>query len=111
MDTPLRVLLVAASAADGEPLLDELRRAGHEVCWEVVRSAAEMERALRGKTWDVVLSDYDLPEFSAFAALALTRAAGLEAPFLVVSDAVSEDSGVRVLRAGADNCLARSSLP
>src|SRR5207247_329393 len=31
--------------------------------------------------------------------------------FLVVSDAVSEDSGVRVLRAGADNCLARSSLP
>jgi len=111
MDTPLRVLLVAASAADGEPLLDELRRAGHEVCWEVVRSAAEMERALRGKTWDVVLSDYDLPEFSAFAALALTRAAGLEAPFVVVSDAVSEDSGVRVLRAGADNCLARGSLP
>ena len=110
MDTPLRVLLVAASAADGEPLLDELRRAGHEVCWEVVRSAAEMERALRGKTWDVVLSDYDLPEFSASTALALVRAAGLEAPFLVVSDAVSEDSGAPALSAGAENGLSRCSV-
>jgi diguanylate cyclase (GGDEF)-like protein/PAS domain S-box-containing protein len=110
MDTPLRVLLVAASAADTAPLLNELRRAGHEVCWEVVRSAAEMEQALHGKIWDVVLSDDEVPEFSALAAFALTRAAGLEAPFLVVSDTVSEDSGVRGLRAGADNCLSKGSL-
>ena len=110
MDTPLRVLLVAASAADAEPLLKELRQAGHEVSSEIVRTAAEMERALHGKTWDVVLSGFEVPGFGSLAALALVRAAGIEAPFLVVSDAAS-DSGVRVLRAGAaDNGLSRSPL-
>jgi diguanylate cyclase (GGDEF)-like protein/PAS domain S-box-containing protein len=111
MDTPLRVLLVAASAADGEPLLKELRQAGREVFSEIVRTAAEMERALQGKTWDVVLSDHDVPGFGALAALALARAAGLEAPFLVVSDADREESGIRDHRGGADNGLTRSSLP
>jgi diguanylate cyclase (GGDEF)-like protein/PAS domain S-box-containing protein len=111
MDTPLRVLLVAASAADAEPLLEELRLAGHEVSSEVVRTAAEMEQALDGRTWDVVLSDYEISEFGALPALALARAAGLEAPFLVVSDEVGEDSAVRVRRAGADDWLPRSSLP
>src|SRR5437867_5138201 len=70
MDTPLRVLLVAASAADAEPLLEELRKAGHEVFGEIVRTAAEMERALHDKTWNVVVSNDQVPEFSALAALA-----------------------------------------
>jgi diguanylate cyclase (GGDEF)-like protein/PAS domain S-box-containing protein len=109
MDTPLRVLLVAASAADAEPLLKELRRAGHEVSWEIVRTDAEMERALHGKTWDVVLSDDKVPGFGSLAAFALVRAAGLEAPFLIVSETVSEDSAVRLVRA-ADDALSRSPL-
>ena len=111
MDTPLRVLLVAASAANGEPLLKELRRAGREVSSEIVRTAAEMERALQGKTWDVVLSDHDVPGFGAPDALAVTLAAGLEAPFLVVCDAIREQSGIRDHHSGADNRLTRSSLP
>ena len=108
MDSPLRTLLVAASEADALPMLKQLRQAGHEVCWEVVRSAAEMEQALHGKTWDLVLSDGEVPDSSSLAATA--RAAGLEAPFLVVSDAVSEESGNRVPRAGADNGPTKCSL-
>jgi diguanylate cyclase (GGDEF)-like protein/PAS domain S-box-containing protein len=110
MDAPLRVLLVAASAADAQPLLKELRQAGHEVSSEIVRTAAEMERALHGKKWDVVLSDYKVPGFGAPDAHTLARAAGLEAPFLVVSGSVSEDSGVRAPRDGGDNRPSRSSL-
>ena len=111
MDTSLRVLLVAASQDDAEPLLEELRRGGHEVTWKLVSTRAEMEQAVSGGKWDVVLSEYDLPGFGALAALEVASKAGLEAPFLVVSDDIAEDSGVRVLRAGADNCLPRSALP
>jgi len=46
MDTPLRVLFVAASAADVEPLLEELGRAGHEVSSKVVGNVAEMKTAI-----------------------------------------------------------------
>ena len=68
MDTPLRVLLVAASAADAEPLLEELRKAGHEV--SIVRTAAEIEGAFHDKTWNVVVSSGQVPESGALAALA-----------------------------------------
>ena len=111
MDTPVRVLFVAASAADAEPLLEELGRAGLKVSAEVVCNAVEMQTAVGQKVWDLVLSDYEFPGFGALPALALAEAAGLDAPFLVVSDAVSEDGGVRAPRAGARNCLSKSSPP
>ncbi|MDQ5857741.1 MAG: hypothetical protein M3542_05630 [Acidobacteriota bacterium] len=46
MNTPLRILLVESSTADAESFAEELRRAGHEVFWEIVRVAAEMEQAV-----------------------------------------------------------------
>ena len=110
MDTALRVLLVAASAADAEPLLNELRGAGHDVRGEVVRSAIEMERALEGRTWDVLLSDDGFSEFPPLDALAVVRAAGVEAPFLVVASSGSEDGRVRVLRAGTNGSLSNSPV-
>jgi diguanylate cyclase (GGDEF)-like protein/PAS domain S-box-containing protein len=111
MDTPLRVLFVAASASDAGPLQEELARAGLEVSWEVACNAAEMQTALGQEGWDLVLSDYEIPGFGALPALALAEAAGVDVPFLVVSDAAGEDNRERVLRAGARNCVARGSLP
>ena len=90
MDTPLRVLFVAASATDAGPLLEELARAGLEVSWEIVRDAAEMKTALGQEGWDLVLCDDEIPGFGALPALALAVAAGLDTPFLVISDAVAE---------------------
>ena len=111
MDTPLRVLFVAASAAGAGPLLQELARAGLEVSWEIVRDTAEMQTALGQEGWDLVLCDDEIPGFGALPALALAVAAGLDTPFLVISDAVAEDRRERLFRAGARNCIARGSLP
>jgi diguanylate cyclase (GGDEF)-like protein/PAS domain S-box-containing protein len=111
VDTPLRVLFVAASAAGAGPLLRELARAGLEVSWEIVRDAAEMMTALGQEEWDLVLSDDEIPGFGALPALMLTRAAGLDVPFLVVSDAMGEERRECLLREGARKCLAKSSLP
>ncbi|HEU5250862.1 MAG TPA: PAS domain S-box protein [Thermoanaerobaculia bacterium] len=110
METPLRVLLVAASRNDAEPMLGELRRAGYEVTWELVRNRSEMEQALARKGWDVVLSAPALPRFDALAVLQTVSAAAIEAPLLVVSDAIDRDGGLSGPSAGAENCLARTSL-
>jgi DNA-binding NtrC family response regulator len=111
MDTPLRVLFVAASAAGAGPLLQELARAGLEVSWEIVRDAAEMKTALAQEGWDLVLCDDEIPGFGALPALALAEAAGLDTPFLVISDAAGDDRRESLRRAGARNCLTRGSLP
>ena len=92
MDTPLRVLVVADSPADAEPMIEELRRAGREVCWEIVRSASDVERALAKKHWDLILLDSEASDFGALTARAAASAAGVEAPFLVVSDAATQET-------------------
>jgi diguanylate cyclase (GGDEF)-like protein/PAS domain S-box-containing protein len=83
VDTPLRVLFVAASAADAGPLLEELDRAGFEVSGEVVCTAEEMGTALAGGSWDLVLSGTEAP---GFPARTLVEESGLDVPFQVFSD-------------------------
>ena len=108
MDTPLRVLFVAASVAGVRPLLLELARAGFEVSWELVRNAEEMQAALGEEAWDLVLSDSEFPGFGALPALALTRSVELDAPFLVISDVIGPEGREAVLEAGACDCLPKS---
>ena len=68
---PLRVLFVEDSAADAELMLRALKAGGFDPVHERVETAAALRAALEGITWDVVLSDYYLPELEAPAALAL----------------------------------------
>jgi PAS domain S-box-containing protein len=69
-----------------------------------------MTAALERGRWDLVISDYLLPTFSAPAALALLKATHLEIPFMVVSGTIGEDAAVDALKAGAYEFLAKGKL-
>src|SRR5262245_5542676 len=64
--------------ADEEPLVRELRRAGHDVSCERAQTAAQMRAALGRGGWDLVLAYLDLPSFSSAAALELLKGEGLD---------------------------------
>ena len=59
--TPLRVLVVEDSEDDAILLLRELRRGGYEPIYEWVQTPEDMQKALAGSEWDVIVSDYRLP--------------------------------------------------
>ena len=112
---PLRVLLVEDSENDSLLLLRELRRGGYEPECERVSTPEEMERALeearkRGKPWEVVLSDYYMPRFRGPDALDLLRGLGYDTPFVVVSGKIGEDAAVAMMRAGAQDYVAKENL-
>ena len=66
MKKPLRLLLVEDSDLDAAHLLLELQRAGFEPNVTRVETAEEFQRALGSReTWDLIISEYDLPQFSA----------------------------------------------
>jgi len=110
MSTPLHVLIVEDSEDDALLLLRALRRGGYEPTFKQVETAAAMKTALDQKTWDVVVSDYSMPHFSALAALALLQESGLDLPFIIVSGAIGEETAVEAMRAGAFDYVNKSNL-
>jgi PAS domain S-box-containing protein len=117
---PLRVLLVEDNENDAVMLERHLRRAGFAPSLLRVETEDAMRRALfrpemGGKlpeaiNWDVILADYNLPSFSAPAALKILKESGNDLPFIVMSGAVSEDTAVEAMRAGAHDYVSKQNL-
>jgi diguanylate cyclase (GGDEF)-like protein/PAS domain S-box-containing protein len=111
MSVPVRALLVEDGVSAAGLLSEELRRGGFDPSIERVASRDGFERALAAGAWDVVLSDVSTPGLSAFDALALLKEHDLDVPFLVVSETLDEETAIRAMKAGAQNCIPRASLP
>lgn len=110
-DASLRVLIVEDCDDDAVLLRRELKRAGFEdLTWAQVQTADDFKTILQTQPWDVVLSDYKLPHFSAPAALDLLKQSGQDIPFIVVSGTVGEATAVALMRAGACDYVMKDNL-
>src|SRR5690606_36746490 len=69
-----------------------------------------MSGALDEDTWDVILYDYTMPQFSGSAALELLRSRNLDIPFIIVSGTVGEEVAVAAMKAGATDYVLKQSL-
>ena len=108
--TPLRVLLIEDSASDAALLLRQLRKGGLDVQHTQVENAQDLLSALQSQDWDVVISDYHLPQFDAEAALHIVKDYDADLPFIVVSGTVGEDTAVRMMKSGAHDYLLKDKL-
>ena len=59
---------------------------------------------------DVILCDYNLPQFSPYAALRIMDERGSGVPLIVVTQAIGEEAAVNVLRHGAKDYLTKDKL-
>jgi PAS domain S-box-containing protein len=106
----LRVLMVEDEADDADLVMRELNRAGLHAEQRRIMTAPELRAALAESEWDLVLADYQLPQFSAPAALEVLQSSGHDLPFIVVSGTVGEETAVEVLRAGAHDFMVKGNL-
>jgi PAS domain S-box-containing protein len=110
MSTPLAVLIVEDSESDAQLIVRLLDKAGYAVVSQRVDTADLMRAALAKQTWDVVISDYNLPQFDGSAALTVLQSTGLDTPFIAVSGAMGEETAVAMMRAGARDYLMKGHL-
>ncbi len=108
--TAVRILFVEDSPSDAKLVEVALQRSGFDVSIERVESAPAMAAALATRTWDVVLSDWTLPQFSAMAALGVLLESGLDLPFIIVSGTVGEEAAVEAMRGGAHDYVRKDKL-
>ena len=106
---PLRVLLIEDSELDAGLILRTLQDAGYAVNSGRVENEAQLLEALK-ENWDVFIADYRLPEFTASEALAIIQENGSDAPFIIVSGAIGEETAVALMRSGARDYLMKDKL-
>jgi two-component system cell cycle sensor histidine kinase/response regulator CckA len=105
----LRVLLVEDCPRDAELIAWELRRAGYDLTLTTVSKAADLTAALQQR-WDLILSDYKLPGFSAVDALRIMHEHGGDLPFIIVSGSVGEEQAVEAMREGAHDYVMKGNM-
>ena len=106
----IRVLIVEDADDDAELVLHELRRGGFNPISCRVDTAESMRRELGSGSWDVIISDYSMPDFDAPSALRVLQEHGADVPFVIVSGTVGEDTAVLAMKAGASDYVSKSNL-
>ena len=93
----LNLLLVEDSEDDADLMLLELRRGGYQPDFLRVENADGMREALQSRQWDLVISDYVMPQFSGPAAMKLLHDSGYDIPIIIVSGHIGEDIAVSAM--------------
>jgi len=108
--TDLRILQVEDSEDDAILIQAELSAGGFSVASHRVETAAELRAALARDGWDLVITDFNLPEFSAMDALEMLRTTNPDLPCIVASGAIGEEAAVALMKAGASDFIMKQHL-
>lgn len=110
MNKPLRILMLEDNCADAELVQYELEDAGFTLTANLVSGKNEFIHALQEFEPDMILSDYDLPQYNGALALADAKRICPEVPFILVTGAVSEDRAIEILTSGAKDYVMKNRI-
>ncbi len=110
MEIPIRILIIEDSETDKELLLRELRRGGYNAEYLCVETEEAMHSALDKCEWDIIISDYSLPQFDGLSALKIAIKRNPDIPFILVSGTIGEELAVQAMKQGASDYLMKGNL-
>lgn len=108
--TVLRVLLVEDSEDDAFLLSRELLRANYSPTVLRVESGDSMVAALEEESWDVVVTDHNMPGFSSKEAIEIAQKISPDLPVIIVSGSIGEDLAVAAMKMGAHDYIMKDNL-
>lgn len=110
MARKLRALLVEDSEDDATMLQMELREGGYDPVCRRVATEHDLKAALRDGEWDIVFSDWSMPELNGLRAYRIVREQGCDLPFLIISGTIDEENAVEALRAGVHDFMVKGKF-
>ena len=110
MNHSIRVLHLEDDPHDAELIQRKLKSEGlsFEIVWVDRREA--FESALEREVFDLVLTDYNLPDYDGMSALKRAREKQPELPVIAISGTLGEEEAVECLKAGATDYVLKQRL-
>src|SRR5262249_35407100 len=106
----LNILIIEDVPDDAAAIETELRQEGVRFRARRVETREALLSELRRSPPDIILSDFNLPEFDGLAALHLLQKLQLDIPFILVTGPRSEEVAVECMRNGADDYILKDNL-
>jgi PAS domain S-box-containing protein len=97
----LNVLSLEDSVRDFEIIREQLVDAGYNLNISRVDTEIEFASSLRLNSYDIILADFNLPGYDAFAALRLCKEICPDVPFICISGSIGEETAIELIKEGA----------
>ena len=110
MQNPILILHLEDDPLDAELVFDQLQQHAFVCEVRLAKNRAEFERALSEGAFDVVLSDFSLPDFDGMNALLQVRAKWPDTPFILISGTLGEEQAVECMIRGATDYVLKQRL-
>jgi PAS domain S-box-containing protein/diguanylate cyclase (GGDEF)-like protein len=109
-NVPIRLLMLEDAATDAELALRQLRRDGLQIDARRAETREDFIAELMRAKPDLILSDYSLPQFDGFSALAIAHERAPDVPFIFLSGTIGEETAIEALKRGAIDYVLKTNL-
>ena len=106
----LQLLLLEDMITDAELVIRTLERSGMDFNAILAHNKAGFINAIKENTFDAILADNTLPQFSAIDALRINNDSSIDIPFILVTGSISEEYAVEIMKEGACDYVLKDRL-
>ncbi len=110
MKNEYRVLILEDDRDDAELLQRRLKQSKLKFSLKHVQNKKDFLEEIELHFPDVILSDYELPQFDGISALTYAKKRNPEVPFIMVSGKIADEFAAETLRKGATDYILKDRL-
>jgi len=110
MKNTIHILMLEDTASDATLIEDELQSSGLDFVSRIVSNRKDYLTALDNFSPDIILSDYNLPQYDGVTALHAARLRLPDIPFILVTGAIGEDLAIDIFINGANDYVMKNRL-
>ncbi len=105
-----KVLIIEDNATDAELAIREIKKTLLNTEISLIDTENELRLALDKDKPDIIVSDYNMPNFDGLSALRITRHLSAFIPFIILTGSVNEDTAVLCIKSGADDYVLKEYI-
>jgi two-component system, cell cycle sensor histidine kinase and response regulator CckA len=106
----ISVLILEDNQADAKLMLYSLQQAGFFVQGHIARTSVEFQETIASANIDLVLADYNLPDWTGLDAIRWLRESGIGIPLILVTGSLGDEHAVACIKEGASDYVLKDKL-
>lgn len=110
IESSIHLLVVEDAIADVELIELVLESANISFSYQAVDKLAECKQLLNSQTYDAVLTDYRLPQFTAYQVLQALAESQQNIPLILITGSLGEEAAVDCIKAGMTDYVIKDRL-